>query len=258
MPDDDIYATPRTVTDPSSCHFYHLMEIPGYGLTTGAMWDLRENVEAYLGGVDFAGKRVLEIGPASGYLTFYMESRGAEVVSVELAPDSKWDVVPDASLDVEGYVNELRGNIEHVRDAYWFTHEHMGSKARVYYGDVYALPDALGHFDIAVIAAVLLHVREPLRVVEECARLADSLVITDVHHWDTPGGDDYPYMGLFSTREQPVLHVWWKFCPQIFVRFGEILGFTKNTVSFHNQLYVAEGAPTPGSLFTVVSTRDSS
>ena len=53
------------------------MEIPGHGLVTG-QWDLRGGVDDYLGKVAFAGQRVLEIGPASGFLTFEMEKRGAE------------------------------------------------------------------------------------------------------------------------------------------------------------------------------------
>lgn len=249
----DLYASPRRISDPTICHFYHRMDIPGYGSTTGGMWDLRPNVDAYVGGVDFTGKRVLEIGPASGYLTFHMESRGADVVSVELPPDSDWDAVPDASLDIERFARETRNDIEHVRDAYWFAHERVGSKARVYYGDIYALPDELGHFDIAVLAAVLLHVRDPLRVIEQCARLADSLVITDMHYPDLP--DDKPYMSWFSTIEEPVPHVWWRFSPGIFVRFAEVLGFPNSTVTFHEQIYVADGNPRPGSLFTVVSKK---
>ena len=81
-----------------------------------------------------------------------------------------WDVVPDVRLDLDAFVSEVSGNIEHVQHAYWFAHERTGSEARVHYGDIYNLPDALGHFDYAVIYAVLLHVRDPLRVVEDCAR----------------------------------------------------------------------------------------
>jgi SAM-dependent methyltransferase len=253
MIDESLYAPPRKVADAADCHFYHRMEIPGYGLTTGGMWDLRDNADEYLGRVDLAGKRVLEIGPASGFLTFYMESKGAEVVSVELPLDHPWDVVPDARLDLDAFVDEVRDGIEHVRNAYWFAHERVGSKARVYYGDIYNLPDALGHFDYAIICAVLLHVRDPLRVIEQCARLAENLVITDVHHPEVP--HDKPCMCWFSTNEEPAAHVWWKFSPQLFVRFAEVLGYLDNTVSFHDQLYVADGPPRTGSLFTVVSKR---
>jgi SAM-dependent methyltransferase len=251
--DETLYATPRMVDDAAICHFYHQMDIPGHGLTVGAQWDLRDNTPAYLGGVDLAGKRVLEIGPASGYLTFFMEAQGAEVVSIELPLDYPWDIVPDASLDTAGFETEIRNGIDYTRNGYWFAHQRMGSKAKVHYGDVYALPDALGHFDYAVIAAVLLHVRDPLRVVEQCARLADNLIITEMHFDDVP--DDKPYMSWFSTKEFPVTHVWFKFSPQIFVRFAEVLGFDDNTVTFHEQLYVEDEPHRRAMMFTVVSKR---
>jgi hypothetical protein len=79
-------------------------------------------------------------------------------------------------------------------------------------------------------------------------------VITDLHYPDMP--DDKPYMSWFSTKEAPVPHVWWRFSPGIFVRFAEVLGFTESRVSFSEQVYVADGPPRSGSLFTVVSTRD--
>ena len=56
-------------------------------------WDLRGHEPAYLGGVDVAGKRVLELGPATGYLTFYMERMGAEVVSFEAGFDVSIDLL---------------------------------------------------------------------------------------------------------------------------------------------------------------------
>ena len=62
----EIFAAPLKVEDPADCSFYHTMEVPGHGLVTGP-WDLRGGVDDYLGKVAFAGQRVLEIGPASGF-----------------------------------------------------------------------------------------------------------------------------------------------------------------------------------------------
>jgi hypothetical protein len=80
---DKIFADPVKVADVGDCYFYHTMELPGYGVINGE-WDLRRGVDEYLGEVLFAGQRVLEIGPASGFLTFEMEKRGAEIISVEV------------------------------------------------------------------------------------------------------------------------------------------------------------------------------
>jgi hypothetical protein len=72
------------------------MDLPGVGCV-GGQWDLCGRVDEYLGTVDFIGKRVLEIGPASGFLTVEMERRCAEVVAVRGDSDPGWDFVPYSS-----------------------------------------------------------------------------------------------------------------------------------------------------------------
>ncbi len=66
------FSQPRRGIRFEDCTFYHTIDIPSRGLVRG-QWDLRGHVDEYLGGYNFAGKRVLEIGPASGFLTFEME-----------------------------------------------------------------------------------------------------------------------------------------------------------------------------------------
>src|SRR5947209_7407317 len=97
--DSGVFAPAREVTDLGQCVFYHTMEIPGYGLVNGA-WDLRGSVGAYLGGVDLHGRRVLEMGTASGFLCFEMEKRGAEVVAYDLSEKQDWDLVPFAGREM--------------------------------------------------------------------------------------------------------------------------------------------------------------
>jgi hypothetical protein len=70
---DKIFAVAQRVEDVADCYFYHTVELPGYGVINGD-WDLRRGVDDYLGKVAFAGQRVLEIGPASGFVTFEMEA----------------------------------------------------------------------------------------------------------------------------------------------------------------------------------------
>jgi len=67
-PSDKIFADPVKVADTGDCYFYHTVELPSHGVINGD-WDLRRGVDNYLGNVAFAGQRVLEIGPASGFLT---------------------------------------------------------------------------------------------------------------------------------------------------------------------------------------------
>ena len=49
-----------------ACQFYHSFTLPE-GEVPG-IWDLRAQPHRYLGEVDFNGRSVLEVGPASGFL----------------------------------------------------------------------------------------------------------------------------------------------------------------------------------------------
>src|SRR5947208_10648988 len=89
----NIFATPLKVDDVADCYFYHTVELPGYGVIEGRDWDLRGGVDEYLGKVAFEGQRVLEIGPASRFVTFELEKSGAYGVSVEVKERRCWDFV---------------------------------------------------------------------------------------------------------------------------------------------------------------------
>ena len=88
-----IYANPRIVTDLSDCYFYHTMDVPTIGVVEGS-WDLKADMDDYLGNVAFNGKRVLDLGAANGMLSFHMESKGADVVSFDLESGADRDLVP--------------------------------------------------------------------------------------------------------------------------------------------------------------------
>lgn len=55
------FAEERLVTNIEDCYFYHTMDIPGHGVVEGE-WDLRANISNYLGGCNFQGQRVLDVG----------------------------------------------------------------------------------------------------------------------------------------------------------------------------------------------------
>lgn len=89
------------------CFFYHTIDLKT-GETVHGHWDLRGGADAYFGGVDFAGKRALDVGCATGFLTFAMEERGAEVTSLELGPGASMsrDYVPFAGHDYRKAVGQ--------------------------------------------------------------------------------------------------------------------------------------------------------
>ncbi len=42
-------------------------------------------------------------------------------------------------------------------NGYWLAHRLLNSRAEVYYGTAYDLPEGLGHFDLAVVGMMLPH-----------------------------------------------------------------------------------------------------
>jgi O-methyltransferase len=242
---NNIFARPLKVEDMADCYFYHTMELPGHGVIQGRDWDLRRGVDEYLGNVSFAGQHVLEIGPASGFLTFEMEKRGAEVISIEVTTEHGWDFVPYSAKRLEEVFGPRQIVMQQLKNSYWFSHAALQSKARVYYGDVYKLPAALGQFDIAVMAAVLLHCRDPLRIVEQCGKMARLVVITDMFHPDLEGS---PVCRLAPTPQKFLWDTWWHFSTQFFTQFLAVMGFTATQTSTHRQCHRGRAH----TLFTIV------
>ena len=56
--------------NPDEYYFYHTIHLPGLGQMDGE-WDLRPAADDYLGNVNLTNKRVLEMGAANGFLSFY-------------------------------------------------------------------------------------------------------------------------------------------------------------------------------------------
>jgi hypothetical protein len=233
-------------------------------------WDLRPALEDYLGRVDFAGRRVLELGTADGYLTFAMEARGAEVVSHDLSPDHSWDVVPYARRH-DGEPPSWAGAggegeaMARLNNAWWLCHRAFGSRARLVTGTVYDVPVAIGPVDVSVFGALLLHTRDPFGALVSAARLTrETVVVTDalgLVHFPAalrvvrarlPRQLRRPLMRFMpDARRAQDVDGWWRLTPEIVAAFLGVLGFERCEVSTHRQLYRGR----PKRMFTVVGTR---
>jgi SAM-dependent methyltransferase len=198
------------------------MNIPGVG-EVGDTWDLRSSVDNYLGQFDYRGKRVLDVGAASGYLTFEMEKRGAEVVSFDIANGSMLDLVP--YVDIQSNLEEVRQRFysltERLKNAYWFTHQRVGSKARAYYGDVYDLPGELGAFDVATFGMIMTHLRDPFQALYSASRLVRETIIVTNQMWESTD----PLGTFIPSRENKESAVWWGPSRGLVTRMLSILGF---------------------------------
>ena len=240
-------ATPPALAE---CRFYHSMELPGLGLQEG-QWDLRPGVDAYLGPVDYEGRRVLDVGTANGFVCFELERRGADVVAVELPEGMAYDARPTvlAHAKGQGQADELAG----IRNAYWLAHHVFESRARVVYAHANDIPEAVGRFDVVFLGNVLQHVRDPAEVLLAAGRFADTVVVTEAD-WMSGRYDDLAGL-VFFVGAHPFS--WFQVKPPFLTElFGE-MGFDDVRIDRHTQLRLdlldyASGEPTPDAPGTAI------
>ncbi len=234
----------------ADCRFYHSYTLADGEEVVGE-WDLRPDPFGYLGEISVTGRSVLEIGPASGFLSFYMEAAGASVTCLEPPMSHLWDMVPFAGFDHEGWRKEFEVQIEKVRNSFWYMHQQNASRVRMFEGDPYALPQDFGPFDIGVLAAVLLHCRRPFDMLQSvAARTRHTLVITELYD---PSMGETPVCMLLPHTGAAQVHTWWQFTPQFFISALGVLGFTQCKLSYHTEKQPA--ADREVTLFTVVGER---
>lgn len=238
-----IYASPRAISSIDECSFYHTMDIPEVGTVEG-LWDLRGVEEQYLGHVSFTGKRVLEVGPASGVLSFYMERKGATVVALDLDEHQEWDVVPYANIDYRLWQEERQGKLRFLNNSFWYCHQALNSRVQVVYGSVYAIPREIGEVDISVMSSVLLHLRDPFLALQNTLALTtDKVIITEPFYPHFLLGSFTEFMARIGIRlpictfipriHRPEMGTWWWFTPEAIRRFLSVLGFASHRTTYH-------------------------
>ncbi len=242
----------------ADCYFYHTMDLPGYGFVTGE-WDLRDGVDDYLGLQALAGKRVLEVGTASGFLCVEMVRRGAEVVAYDLSDGMSWDIVPFAGVDLQKKASVWAEHIRRLNNSWWLTQLATNSSARVVYGTVYDIPPAIGSVDVCTFGSVLLHVRDPLLALQSAAKLNPrTIIVTDLMRRrrfgflpERPSQRRSPLFVPDAATREP-LETWWSFSPGSISNLLAIVGYRTVRTIRHSQRYRGKRMP----MFTVVADRD--
>jgi SAM-dependent methyltransferase len=237
------------------------MDVPGHGVVSGE-WDVRDGVDAYLGYEDVAGKRVLEIGTASGFFCFEMERRGADVVAYDLSPAQSWDVVPYAGLDLAQEVSRRREHVARLNKSWWLNHHAFASRAHVVYGTVYEIPPSIGPIDLCTFGAVLLHVRDPFLALQSAAALRPAtIVVTELAQRGSWISSAAAALAGPARRRSPLFlpnalkreprDAWWWFTPQSVTNMLAMLGYRTERVVRHAPLYANRRTP----MFTAVARR---
>jgi len=202
------------------------MDIPGHGKVSGD-WDLGD-FDQYIGGVDVTGKSVLDVGCASGYLSFEAERRGAEVTSFDAASVALMSRIPFAenlyfrNRDLWNVKHEW--DLQRLKNSYWYAHERLNSHARVVYGDVFRLDQAVSDpSDIVIAGALLEHLNDQIGAIGSFARVAKETIIIAFTLWiDTDEMRAEP--GLTMTDPQQDFG-YWRYSRGLYDRILKNVGF---------------------------------
>jgi SAM-dependent methyltransferase len=230
-------AQTRVIDDLNDCFFYHTMDLPGLGVVRGH-WDLRGRFDDYVGGVDVGGKSVLDVGTATGFLTFEAEKRGARVLSFDMSDVRQQTFLPFKDKpyykDRERWAATYGAEIEMWKNAYWLCHRLLNSKAEVFYGNIYALPEELGQFDVVVVGSVLEHLSDQISALASISRLTKTTMVLV-----TPFLQTEERIARFeATAANPEQDfTWWTYSLGVYREVLSMLGFKIDRISSSRYYY---------------------
>ncbi|HBY62308.1 MAG TPA: hypothetical protein DEH78_21000 [Solibacterales bacterium] len=191
-PDDDRTELPSDGTEAGRAlarrvqglGWYHTVELP-HGVVTPGGFDHRPYLALYPIPARLDGLRVLDVATFDGFWAFEMERRGAaEVVAVDVPSLGACDLSPA----VRGRFTPEELSRE-MGDRFRICHEALGSKVRREAISVYDLtPERLGTFDLVFTGDLLLHLRNPMKAVENIRGVTGkTAVFVDVFSPVLPG-----------------------------------------------------------------------
>lgn len=143
--------------------WYHTLELAP-GVVTPGQIDLRRTAERILPD-DLAGLRALDVGTFDGFWAFELERRGADVVAIDVEQIEAAEWPPLHRPRLEGEAKEW--DVQLGR-GFALAAELFGSQVERVVCNAYDLtPEAIGgQVDLAFCGALLLHLRDPVGVLE--------------------------------------------------------------------------------------------
>jgi SAM-dependent methyltransferase len=163
------------------CFWYTTMTVPGHGLV-GGHWKI-DDFDEYLGGLNVAGKSVLDVGCASGYLSFEAERRGARVTSfdapsmIQLCQMPFLENLYFRDRDLWDKQEETGPGLRRMKNSYWYMHQRLGSTCQAVYGDIFRLYRSVDAHEIVIAGAVLEHLNDPIGAIASMARVANEAIV---------------------------------------------------------------------------------
>lgn len=213
----------------ADCGFYHTLHLPTLGRQEGR-WDLTGRFAEYTGRVAVADKTLLDVGTASGFLTWEAETLGASVTSFDIDRPEHFYALPfGGSRQMEPeWLKQAGEGIEKRRNGYWLAHHDFGSNAECVYGNVYDLGPHVGTFDVVLVGQLLVHLPDAVSALAAAASVCRETIVVIEGNYPV----DAPIAALCARADNPdISRAWYHYSHGWYREVLAILGFASVTIT---------------------------
>jgi tRNA (mo5U34)-methyltransferase len=155
--------------------WYHTLDL-GQGVATKGMFDHRPVLHHYPLPDSLSGQRCLDVATMDGFWAFEMERRGAaSVTALDLEDPEDLDWPASLRADHDKSLDETKG------ERFALAKRTLGSDVERVLMSAYDLSPELGTFDFVFCGDLLLHIKDPVTVLENIRSVCTgSAVIVNV------------------------------------------------------------------------------
>jgi SAM-dependent methyltransferase len=210
----------------NDCYFYHSITYPD-GETIHGTWDIRGRFNEYIGNYPIKGKKILDIGTASGFLAFSAEAAGAIVTGLEAASTAEFKRLPIKDTKYFDIRRQWRedanvSNLVPIKNSWWYGWHKFGSKCKLIYAPIEKLYDWDDRYDVVLAGAIIEHISDPVTAVGAMARVArEALIIAFTEVFDTDDLLMQPVMGMDPAHD----YMWWRLSRGLYCQIFTHVGF---------------------------------
>lgn len=208
------------------CYFYHTFDFPDSERVEGTwtIWDFSE----YIGGYDIKNKTVLDVGTASGFLTFHAERCGARVTALDVVSMKEIRQVPFASsLSYQNraeWVEKLgRESLVRMKKSWWYGWHKFNSRAEVFYMPLDNLMEWDRTFDVVIAGAIVEHISDPIFAIGAWARVAKEALL--IPFTTVVPTSELLMRPITSWTDPSYSYAWWELSRGLYERIFDNLGF---------------------------------